>query len=263
VNAYPSQVYCPGPSGNFFPGEDGNRSWCYDVELGTHQLVPQGILKPGSREVTEMMDNMEDVQFLSDGWFDYPAEKNHADWFDLGGFSKVQPYYCRNAEIYALEDDVKPFIRSYFNTIATLLNTENLSLWEHFRNSGGWNKTHETGYFLQQTRWMLVMERDDQLWLAPLVTNNWLKDGMVISVGNAPTTFGKVSYRITSHVDKGSIEVVIEPPKRNPPKEIVIRLRHPEGKPIRSVKGAKCRIEGDTVHLAGRLPGKLRFVVEY
>jgi hypothetical protein len=210
-----------------------------------------------------MMDNMEDVQFLSDGWFDYPAEKNHADWFNLGGFSKVQPYYCRNAEIYALRDDVKPFIRSYFNTIATLLNTENLSLWEHFHNSGGWNKTHETGYFLQQSRWMLVMERGDQLWLAPFVTNNWLKDGMVISVGNAPTTFGKVSFRIESHVAKGSIDVTIEPPKRNPPKEIVIRLRHPEGKAIRSVKGANASVEGDTIRLKGPLPEKMEVRVEY
>jgi len=263
VSAYPSQVYCPGPSGNFFPGEDGNRSWAYDVELGAHQLVPQGVLNPGSREVAEMMDNMEDVQFLSDGWFDYPAEKNHADWFDLGGFSKVQPYYCRNAEVYALRDDVKPFIRSHFNTIATLLNTENLSLWEHFRNSGGWNKTHETGYFLQQSRWMLVMERGDQLWLAPFVTGNWLKDGMVVAVGNAPTTFGKVSYRIESHVAKGSIDVTIEPPRRNPPKEIIIRLRHPEGKPIRTAKGAKCRIEGDTIRLKGPLPEKITLSVEY
>ena len=265
VNAYPSQVYCPGPSGNFFPGEDGNRSWCYDVELGAHQLVPQGILDPDSREVTEMMDNMEDVQFLSDGWFDYPADKNHADWFNLGGFSKVQPYYCRNAEVYALRDDVRPFIRSYFNTIATLLSTENLSLWEHFHNSGGWNKTHETGYFLQQSRWMLVMERGDQLWLAPFVTNNWLKDGMVVAVSDAPTQFGKVSYRIESHVGEGLVNVTVEPPRRNPPKEIVIRLRHPEGKPIRSVKAGAVKVsfDAETIHLTENLPEKLTLSVEY
>jgi hypothetical protein len=268
VRWYPSQVYNLGPLGGFFPGEDGNRSWCYDVELGAHQMVPQGVLGPDSREAAEMMDHMEDVQFLSDGWFDYPAEKNHADWFNLGGFSKVQPYYCRNAEIYAMRDDVKPFIRSYFNTLASLLNTENLSLWEHFHSSGAWNKTHETGYFLQQTRFMLVMERGDQLWLAPFVTSNWLKDGMVVAVRDAPTRFGKVSYRITSHAARGVIEMTVEPPRRNPPKEIVIRLRHPDGRRMRSVTvNRRPHTEFDpakeTITLSGALPERVEIQARY
>lgn len=102
---------------------------------------------------------LEDVQFLREGWFDYPAAENAQDWFNLGGFAKVQPYYARNAEIDAARDDVKPFLRSYFNSLASLLNTEVLTLWEHFRHSGAWDKTHETGYFLHQTRLMLVQER--------------------------------------------------------------------------------------------------------
>lgn len=235
VPAYPSQVHSPGPLNNFFPGEDGNRSWCYDVELGPHHLVPLGVLDANSRDVTWMMDHHEDVQFLSDGWFDYPAERNHKDWFNLGGFAKVQPYYCRNAEVYALRDDVKPFIRSYFNTIPSLLGMENLQFQEHFAGVAAWNKTHETGYFLHQTRLMLVMERDQELWLAPFVTSNWLKDGQVVSIENAPTHFGPVSYRIVSAVSRGSVEVSIQPPTRNPPEMIVLRLRHPEGERMKSV----------------------------
>src|SRR5580700_9366326 len=109
-----------------------------------------GVLDPNSREVARMMNHLEDAQFLADGWFDYPANMNQADWFDLGGFSKVQPYYTRNCEIDALRDDVKPFIRSYFNTLAAMLNPEVLTLWEHFHFTGAWDKTHETGYFLYQ-----------------------------------------------------------------------------------------------------------------
>ena len=40
------------------------------------------------------------------------------------------------------------------------------------------------------------MERGDELWLAPFVTNNWLKDGMTIAVRNAPTKFGKINYTL-------------------------------------------------------------------
>ncbi len=136
VPGYPSQIGAPGPTNDFFPGQDGNRSWCYDIELGAHQLVQQGVLDPMSPDVDWMMNHMEDVQFLANGWFDFPAAENEKDPFDYGGFAKVQPYYCRNGEIYALRDDVKPFIRSYFNTLPTLLNTEVLNLQEHFHGSG-------------------------------------------------------------------------------------------------------------------------------
>jgi hypothetical protein len=232
---YPSQVHSPGRLADFFPGQDGGRSWCYDVEIGAHQLVPTGVFDPRDREVERMLDHMEDVQFLSEGWFDYPAALSEKDWFDLGGFSKVQPYYTRNCEVYALRDDVKPFIRSYFNTLAAMLNPEVLTFWEHFNHCGAWDKTHETGYFLHQTRTMLVTERGDQLWLAPFVTRNWLKDGMAVAVANAPTRFGAVGYRITSHASDGYIMATIQPPTRTPPAELVLRLRHPDGKRIRAV----------------------------
>lgn len=235
VPGYPSQLHGPGPTANFFPGEDANRSWCYDIELGSHHLVPFGILDPTSREATWMLNHMEDVQFLSSGWFDYPAERSATDPYNFGGFAKVQPYYCRNGEINAMRDDVKAFVRTYFNTIPSLLNYENLSFQEHFGGVAAWNKTHETGYFLHQTRLMLVMERGDDLWLAPFVTTNWMTDGLVVAATNAPTRFGPVSYRMTSAVGQGRIDVTIDPPTRTSPRQIVVRLRHPEGKPITKV----------------------------
>jgi hypothetical protein len=233
VPSYPSFVY--GFGEDAFPGEDGGRSWCYDVEIGSHHLAVLGVLDESDPNIDWIADRMEDFWFFHDGLYDYPAQKTSKDWFNLGGFSKVQPYYTRIQELYALIDDVKPFIRSFFNAIPSLLNTENLSFWEHFHNGGAWNKTHETGGFLTQTRIMLVMERGDQLWLAPFVTNHWMRDGMAVAVRNAPTKFGKVSYRITSAISKGYIEAVIEPPTRSFPETLVLRLRHPEGKQIKAV----------------------------
>jgi hypothetical protein len=237
VPAYPTNVYCPAPIDNFYKGGDFGRSWCYDVELGSHHLVAQGVMDPNSKDVNWMMNHMEDVQFMAGGWMynGYSAEKSHKDWFNLGGFAKVQPYYARTVEVYAFQDNVKAFIRSYFNSVMSVLNRENLTLWEHFVN-GAYNKTHETGGFLHQSRMMFVMERGEQLWLAPFVTNNWLKDGMQVAVSKAPTKWGQVAYRITSHVKDGYIEAEITPPTREMPKEIVIRLRHPEGKRISSVE---------------------------
>jgi hypothetical protein len=183
-----------------------------------------------------MIDYLEDVQFLRTNWV---ADITKVDAFDWGGFAKMQPYYCRIAEIYAQRDDVKPFIRSYFNVIPALVNFEDLTFWEDMTGgrcaAGAWNKTHETGWFLAQARTMFVTERGDELWLAPFVTNQWLKDGLKVSVRNAPTRFGKVGYTITSNVAKREIAAVVQLPEDCTAKKIVLRLRHPEGKPIQSV----------------------------
>jgi hypothetical protein len=231
----PSLLDCFGAVEDFLPGEDANRTWCYSVEAGAHHLAADKILDPAAKETDWLVDYLEDVQFLRSGWFDYPAERNRQDVFSFGGFAKLQPYYCRIAEVHALRDDVKAFIRSYFNCIPSQLGRENLSFWEHFHNAGAWNKTHETGWFLCQTRTMFVTERGDELWLAPFVTDRWMKDGMKVSVRNAPTEFGPVGYTITSAAAKGYIEATVQLPPQCPAKKIVLRLRHPEGKPIRSV----------------------------
>lgn len=234
VPYYPGSVYTPGPMADYYPGQDGNRSWAYDVDLGSHHLIALGAMPPDAPEVDWIMNHMEDVQFLADGWGGYPAARNREAWFDMGGFAKVQPYYARNAEVYALRDDVKPFLRSYFNTLASLIDGTALSIFEHFSNFC-YNKTHETGYFLHQSRTMLLTERGEDLWLAPFVPTAWLENGKEIVVTRAPTFFGATSYRVRSSVADGHIEARIEPPARAQPRAIVLRLRHPEGKPIRSV----------------------------
>ncbi len=235
VPYYPTQVYCPSPLNDYYPNEDFGRSWCYDVELGAHHLIPQGVLDPQSQASRWMMDHMEDVQFLADGWTYYPAAESEKDWFNLGGFAKVQPYYARTTEVYALQDEVKPFLRSYFNSVCSLLNREDRSLWEHFHN-GAYNKTHETGYFLYQSRLLLLMERDKELWLAPFVPQQWLEDGMTISVDRAPSYFGEVGYTIASHVNQNYIEAAVKVPAGKLPERIVLRLRHPQGKKMQSVR---------------------------
>ncbi len=235
VPADPALLDCPGRVEDFLPGEDGNRSWAYSVELGTHHLAATGVLDPTAPDVGWMMDYLEESQLLRSGMGDYPESRNRQDPFCFGGFSKVQPYYARFAEVYAARDDVKPFIRAYFNAIPSLLSLENLSFWEHFHNIAGWNKTHETGWFLCQSRIMLVLERGDELWLAPFAPRAWFQDGLRIAVAAAPTRFGRVSYTIQSAAGQDRIDATIRPPERTAPRQIVLRLRHPDGKRMKSV----------------------------
>lgn len=248
----PSSLYCFGLTRDFYGGVSATG---HDVEVGGNHLIPLGLIEPDSREAERIIDYMEDRWFLIDGIFGaYPAAQNEHDWFNRGGFSKLQPHYTRTADIHALRDDVKPFIRTYFNTFPVLLNRENLTYWEHMNNGGAWDKTHESGWFLQMTRTMLLTERRDELWLAPSVPCNWLRDGMSLAIRNAPTYFGPISYRLDSHVAAGFVEAEIDAPRRTTPGMIALRIRHPEGKPIRTVRvdgrsPARTEADGQTIRI--------------
>ena len=88
----------------------------------------------------------------------YSAAVINGDWYTHGGFSKIHPGVTRNVEMSAARDDVKPFIRSYFNTMFPVLSNETLAFWEHI-GFGDWNGVFEAGNFLRRTRMMFVMER--------------------------------------------------------------------------------------------------------
>jgi hypothetical protein len=61
----------------------------------------------------------------------------------------------------------------------------------------------------------------------------WFADGCVISMQQAPTHFGKVSFRVESRAGQGAIRAEVAVPDRC--RGIVLRLRHPMGAPMKSV----------------------------
>lgn len=87
---------------------------------------------------------------------------------------------------------------------------------------------------LRLLRNMLVREQARKLLIAQAVPQHWLADGQQVKVENAPTLFGMLAYTIDSHVNDGRITVRIDPPKRTPPEAIVVYVRHPAGKPMKT-----------------------------
>jgi hypothetical protein len=63
----------------------------------------------------------------------------------------------------------------------------------------------------------------------------WLEDGKSIEVRRAPTYYGPMSMRVDSHLASGSIGVEIDMPDRASPRALLVRLRHPLSKSMRSV----------------------------
>jgi len=86
---------------------------------------------------------------------------------------------------------------------------------------------------------MFIQERGDELWLGTTLPRYWLTDGQEVGIRRAATYFGPMSMSVTSEVAHGRIHMHIDPPRRNPPKLIRARFRHPEGLPI-----TRCELNG-------------------
>jgi hypothetical protein len=83
---------------------------------------------------------------------------------------------------------------------------------------------------------MLIHELDDgTLLLLQATPRKWLDDGKTIEVKRAPTYYGTLSMRVDSQTASDRILAEIRMPDRTAPHVLLVRLRHPEARAIRSV----------------------------
>ena len=97
-------------------------------------------------------------------------------------------------------------------------------------------------HFLDLLRYALVQDWDldddgkpETLRLLFGTPRPWLADGKEITVEHAPTAFGEVSFRATSHLEQGAVLVDVALPDIVP-KATLLRLRLPDGYHIRSAR---------------------------
>jgi hypothetical protein len=72
----------------------------------------------------------------------------------------------------------------------------------------------------------------------------WLQACHELTVSRAPTRFGPVSYRLAMDPSGHRLHAEIEPPVRDRPAMVVLRLRHPAGAALRSVAVEGGRLRG-------------------
>jgi len=82
---------------------------------------------------------------------------------------------------------------------------------------------------------LLIWEDGDVLRLGAGIPRSWLRDNATIRVERAASRFGPLHFAIHSQVARGRILAEIEPPQRNPPAALVLRLRHPDKLPFQRV----------------------------
>ena len=93
-----------------------------------------------------------------------------------------------------------------------------------------------------------------------------MEDSKTITVNQAATYFGYVNYKIHSRVSSGEIEAILDPPRRNPPEEIVFRLRHPEKKiqsvTVNGTSYQNYNADREVIYLT-RLSDKVKIIAKY
>ena len=129
-------------------------------------------------------------------------------------------------------------------------------------------------HFLSMLRAMLVQDLDldddgrpETLRLCFATPKRWLADGQSITVERAPTAFGEVSVKLTSHLAAGEILAEVSLPARQTPTRTLLRARVPDGWRITKCLTATGELPTDphgTVDLTTlRGPVALRFQVQW
>jgi hypothetical protein len=197
------------------------------VQSADPVISPAGLLSPTDPRVQGHLDVLEDRLLLENEKVVARTPEFDAtrDWFAHASWQ----YQCgleRHANIHLAADDAPNFIRSMLNQYAVDIMPGEYTFREH-TTGGPPDKVFEEACFLERMRMMLVMEEGDRLWLARATPRRWLQQGERIAVRNAPTHFGTAGYEIVSDADHGRISATMDLPTRNPPREVVLVLRHP------------------------------------
>ena len=160
-----------------------------------------------------------------------------------------QPYYCRHDYIHLLRGEVKPFLKTYFNQFTALQDRETYTFWEHYFHASQ-HKTHEEGWFLMQTRWMLYLEQGDRLHFLTAIPRRWLADGKRIELRNVATYFGPASLTVQSRLKDGVIDAEVVCAAARRPRAVVIRLPHPEQLTPIAIEGGTYDAQTESVCIA-------------
>jgi hypothetical protein len=215
--------------------------WIREALYCSLHLAVAEVVSPDDPLITWMLDDLEDNIFFS--WQSgYNVSDYEQRWFERGGIT-LQPCLLDTPIVYMSRNETAAALRAFWNTYALLIypDVQCFAEWARKFGVGGGPvyKTSDESRFVMWLRQLLVWENGHQLWFARATPQEWLEDGKTIRIERAKTMFGTVDMVIHSEVSKGRILAQVSLPKRNPPSEVWLRLRHPQGRcPIRvSING--------------------------
>ncbi len=245
--------------------------WLRETLEGSLFLPAYHLLAPTAPETRWILQDYEDNLYISDRYgYSIPAFDNF--WFSRGGFS-MQSNLLDGPLPYLWRDEIKHYLRAYFNGFASAYYPEIRMCNEHCLPELGYPRGDhfKTSDEAQSTYWlrlMFVNEQGRDLYLGQAIPRYWLHDGNQIGIQRAATHFGPLSVQYDSHAAQGNIKITLDPPTRNQPQTIYLRIRHPQAKLIQGVllNGQaydKFDRDKEWIILPGTLQGPQEIVARY
>jgi hypothetical protein len=245
--------------------------WLRETLEGSLFLPAYSLLAPTVPETRWILQDYEDNLYISNR-YGYSIPAFDAFWFSRGGFS-MQANLLDGPLPYLWRDEIKHYLRAYFNGFASAFYPEIRMCNEHSLPELGYpaGDLFKTSDEAQSTYWlrlMFVNEQGPDLYLGQAIPRYWLANGHQIGIQRAATHFGPLSLQYDSQAPKGTIKVVLDPPARNQPQTIYVRIRHPQAKPLQSVlvNGQpydKLDRDKEWIVLPGALQGRQEIVARY
>lgn len=160
----------------------------------------------------------------------------HNELMCIRNVALSQPYYSRHPWVHLKRGEAKQFLKAYYNCFSGLADRETYTFWEHYFHASP-HKTHEEGWFLMETRWMLYMEEGKTLRIFPGIPRAWLENGKRIEIDGMTSYFGPISVRAEYRLSKKRIVAEVECSSARKPECVELRLPHPQGKKAKKVTG--------------------------
>jgi len=203
-------------------------------------LITTGVLDPNDALSQAILDDWEDNITLSSSLGQHiHGVVDDEYWFSRGGMV-FQPNLQNPIQAYLMRNEIPAAIRNIYNAMTSCLYPDVTAFTEEYRRwgvgSGPMYKIPDEARFVNRVCDMLAMEVGDELWLAAGTPRRWLEPGREIRVYNIETIFGKVAYTIRHGDNPGTIEASITLPDRIQPRRVLLFVRSPLEKPIKSVR---------------------------
>ncbi|MDH7601682.1 MAG: hypothetical protein QHI38_05990 [Armatimonadota bacterium] len=229
VPTYPSRLYRRGR----------DVGWIREVLEGSVYLLISGLYDVHSKQAQWILDDYQDNRYISP-LYGYPFPDVEATWWDYGGFSN-QPTLLAGLLPHIERDEPEIYIWMFFNAWAACYREEINAMVEHPSPYLGWSntahfKTSDQSNAVKWLRYMFVyVTQDGVLHFGRALPRAWFTDGQDIYAYDVATRFGKVGVRYKSAASEGRITAEVDLALRNSPKQVLVRIRHPEKAAIKSV----------------------------
>ena len=176
--------------------------------------------------------------------------RTHSELMTRDNVAFSQPYYSRHPWVHLQRGETKAFLQAWYATLAAMADRDTYTFTEHFFPASS-HKTHEEAWFLMQTRWMLYLEAGDSLRLLAGAPRAYFEPGTHLSVENAGSYFGPLSFATAVSADGGEIRATIDCPGDRHPRTVNLRVPHPRGQRAAEVSGGDYDAATETVRIGG------------